>query len=75
MVTRSPYDVFTASKPMDTPTIPVPFNYRIAIELPTGDFVIVDTTDKENIRVERLDTTGKFVAVWQLESFQQHSNF
>jgi hypothetical protein len=68
MVTRSPYDVFTAPKPlnpMPTPTIPVPFDYRIAIELPTGDFIVIDTTDEENIKAERLDSTGEFVAGWQ----------
>ena len=50
---------------MNTPTIPVTFDQRISFELPTGDFIIIDTTDDENIKVERLDSTGEFVAGWQ----------
>jgi len=50
---------------MNTSTIPVILDQRISIELPTGDFIIIDTTDNENIKVERLDSTGEFVAGWQ----------
>ena len=53
---------------MNTPTIPVPFDYRIAIELPTGEFIIIDTRDNENIKVERLDSTGEFVSGWQFDA-------
>lgn len=52
---------------MHTPTIPVTLNQRLSIELPTGDFILIDTMDSENIKVERLDSTGEFVSGWQFE--------
>jgi len=56
---------------MHTPTIPVTFDQRLSIELPTGDFIIIDTMDIENIKVERLDSTGEFVSGWQFETEQE----
>ena len=53
---------------MHTPTIPVTLDQRLSIELPTGDFILIDTMDSENIKVERLDATGEFVSGWQFES-------
>ena len=53
---------------MNTPTIPVTFDQRISIELPTGDFIIIDTTDNENVMVERLDSTGEFVSGWRFDA-------
>ena len=50
---------------MNTPTIPVMRDQRISLELPTGDFIIIDTTDDENIMVERLDSTGELVSSWR----------
>ena len=52
---------------MNTPTIPVTLDQRLSIELPTGDFIIIDTMDSENIKVERLDSTGEFVSGWDFE--------
>ena len=37
-------------------------------ELVPGDFIIIDTMDDENIKVERLDKTGEFVSGWQFDS-------
>ena len=53
------------AKAMNTPTMPVVLGQRLSFELPTGDFIIIDTTDNENIKVERLDKTGEFIAGWQ----------
>ena len=55
---------------MHTPTIPVTLNQRLSIELPTGDFILIDTTDNENIKVERLDPTGEFVSGWTFEEVE-----
>ncbi len=52
---------------MHTPTIPVTLDQRLAVELPTGDLILIDTMDSENIKVERLDSTGEFVSGWQFD--------
>ena len=53
---------------MNTPTVAITLDQRISIELPTGDFIVIDTTDDENIKVERLDSTGEFVSGWQFDA-------
>lgn len=52
---------------MHTPTIPVTLDQRLSIELPTGDFILIDTMDSDNIKVERLDPTGELVSGWQFD--------
>ena len=59
---------------MNTPTIPVTLDQRLSIELPTGDFILIDTMDSENIKVERLDSTGEFVSGWQFEPVRWEGN-
>ena len=50
---------------MNTPTLPITIDQRLSFELPTGDFIIIDTRDEDDIKVERLDKTGEFIAGWQ----------